>query len=333
MTPIALYKGYSAGQYSYQNFSSAGLKLSVPLDWNQSQKPQSIDEIAQYLSPVQNQLDSFRENFAISHGRYVNNVTAPEVSSAKLTVLKGLGHFQLVERDDRFKIDGIPASKLVYSFSENRNEYMAMQAILTMGSSYLAFTYTAELGKYAEYLPTIVKILNSMKIDPEPLTRPITFISLDDKENGIIFKYPSNWTEASKSYLSSIFTIYAPLDHLGDVYFDNVRIYADTLKPNSTNLTAEDHLKEIVNSFKNTLKNFTVLQTQNLNLTGIPSYSITYSFNDTGGTAHQIQWISSIKEDKVYDIIYDSTKSTFNLYSPVLQEMMSSFKFKGSNPM
>ena len=55
-------------------------------------------------------------------------------------------------------------------YSSNRNQYMSTQVGLIVGSAYLTFTYNAELGKYAEYIPTIEKILTSVKVNDSALT-------------------------------------------------------------------------------------------------------------------------------------------------------------------
>lgn len=169
---------------------------------------------------------------------------------------------------------------------------MALQVALILGPSYLTFTYNSELGKFAEYLPTIENILSSIKIngslpDQGSLQQNSTYLYFNDDLNGIALNYPSDWTIVRDHYLSSIFAIYAPLNGSADYYYDNIRINVQNFsQPSIMKLTSNDHLTGLQNYFKNALKNFKLLQEQNLTISGIPSYSITYSFTGNDMIEH-----------------------------------------------
>lgn len=169
LTPIAIYKRYKASAYVSHNYPSIGLIISIPSDWNSSNSFQSINEISTFRSPIQSDSDRFQENIIIKKGRYIKNLTLAEFSSATVAGLQRLEDFELIENSFDATISGINASKIVYSYTENKIPYMGMQLGVVLGPSYLTFTYNTELGKYAEYLPTINEILSSVEIVPKIL--------------------------------------------------------------------------------------------------------------------------------------------------------------------
>jgi hypothetical protein len=331
VTPIAIYKRYSAGSMQSHYYPAIGLNISVPNDWNLSQTTQSINEVATYLSPKQNPFDRFQENLMIKEGRYLQNVTPSRFMNTTLEGLKGLSHFRMIEREDNFTVSGLPANKIVYSYDQNRYPYMAMQLSAFAGPAYLTFTYNTELGKYAEYLPVIENTIASVKIDPHFLFPPIqnsTSVAFGDKSTGVSVQYPQNWTRAFDHYLTSIFAIYAPLQNASDTYYDNIRIMTQDIRnPGQSNFTVQKHITDLENYFKASLKNFHLLQNERTSLSATPAYGITYSFTSNDMMKHKLQRIVSLKDNKVYTIIYDSTENSFDRYLPIFKELLTSFKF------
>jgi hypothetical protein len=329
LTRVVVYKRYEPSPYVSRNYPSIGLNISIPSDWNLSKTSQSINEISTHLSPIQSESDRFQENIVIQEGKYFNNLTLSEFSSTIVDGLQRLEDFQLIENLVDYTISGNPASKIVYSYSWNRIPYTTMVVGLVLGSSYLTFTYNAELGRYAEYLPTIEKILSSIKIDPTILaqkTQNSTLVSFEDEINGISLEYPTNWMKGSNNYLSSILTIFAPLDNRTDFYYDNIRINVDFSNETQANVTAKDQIIEFEKSFNSTIFNFKTLEKQELTVSDNPSYSITYSFTGDDGAEHKLQRIASIKDNKVYTMTYDSVSDTFDKYLPVLNQLLSSMQ-------
>ena len=329
LTPVAIYKRYKASAYVPHNYSSTGLNISIPSDWNSSTSSQSINEISTFRSPIQSDSDRFHENIVIKEGRYTKNLTLSDFSSATVAGLQGLEDFKLIENSFDSTISGVPANKIAYSYTENKIPYMGMQLSTVLGSSYLTFTYNAERGRYAEYLPTINEILSSVKIVPKILDQNknnSTLIAFKNETEGIALEYPANWNKGPFNYLSSIFTIYAPLNNLTDFYYDNIRINVDARNETLTNVTAKDKVEEYEKTFNNTLLNFRTLQKQESTISGNPSYGITFIFTGNDGEEHKLQRIVTIKDDKIYTIIYDSLSDTFDLYSPVLNQLLSSLE-------
>jgi hypothetical protein len=331
VTPIAIYKRYSAGSMQSHYYPTIGLNISVPNDWNLSQTTQSINEVATYFSPKQNPFDRFQENLMIKEGRYLQNVTPSRFMNTTLEGLKGLSHFRVIEREDNLNISGLLANKIVYSYDQNRHQYMAMQLSVFAGPAYLTFTYNTELGKYAEYLPVIQKTIASVKIDSRllfPQTQNSTSVAFVDKSTGVSVQYPQNWTRAFDHYLTSIFAIYAPLQNASDTYYDNIRIMTQDIRnPGESNFTVQKHITGLENYFKANLKNFHLLQNESTSLSASPAYSIAYSFTGNDIMKHKLQRIVSLKDSTIYTIIYDSTENSFDRYLHIFKELLTSFKF------
>jgi hypothetical protein len=325
LVQFPLYKRYSSGVLVSYYYPSVGLNISIPRDWIRSPNIESINEIATYNAPVQGQSDKFRENLVIKKGRYQSNLSSSMYSNATLAGLEKLPKFQLQERNDEFKLGGFQANKFRYSYSSNRNQYMSMQVSLIVGNTYLTFAYNAELGMYAEYIPTIEKILSSVKINDSALTeipenKTIDFV---DKTNGISAKYPSNWMKADGNYLGSIVTFITPLESPSDFYYDNIRIYSKQI--NQTNTSLENIVKDVEIKFDKTLKDFKVLSRLNDTVSNSHALSIIYTFSGNDGYQHNIlRSTFLINPTKIYYVIYDSTSDTFDKYLPGVRQVLAS---------
>jgi hypothetical protein len=82
---------------------------------------------------------------------------------------------------------------------------------------------------------------------------------------GIALHYPANWTRGSYNYLSSILTIYGPLNNLTDFYFDNIRINVDVKNGTLVDVTAANMIEEYEEAFNNTLNNFKTFNETRIN--------------------------------------------------------------------
>ena len=61
-------------------------------------------------------------------------------------------------------------------------------------------------------------------------------------------------------------------------------------------------------------------------ISGNPSYGITFMFTGNSEEEHQIQRIVTIKDNKIYTIIYDSLRDTFYVNLPVVNQLLTSLK-------
>jgi hypothetical protein len=322
-----LYQRYSSGALVSHYFPSVGLNISIPSDWIRSPKIQSINEIAMYNAPFQGQSDKFSENLVIKKGRYENNLSSTAYSNATLVGLEKLPKFQLQERDDEFALGDFQANKFRYSYSSNRQQYMSMQVGLIAGSAYITLTYNAELGRYAEYVPTIDKILSSVKINESILSEipEIDTIVFVDKPRGISVKYPSDWIKADGDYLGSIVTLLAPLEGPSDFYFDNIRIYSGKISQTNSTTSLKSIVKDVELKFEKTLRDFKVLGTMNDSVSNSPALSINYTFTGNDGYYHKIlRSTFLLKSTQLYYVIYDSTNDSFEKYLPSVRRVLAS---------
>jgi hypothetical protein len=204
---------------------------------------------------------------------------------------------------------------------------MSMQVGLIVGSAYITLTYNAELGRYAEYVPTIDKILSSVKINESILSEipendTIVFV---DKPRGISVKYPSDWIKADGDYLGSIVTLLAPLEGPSDFYFDNIRIYSGKISQTNSTTSLKSIVKDVELKFEKTLRDFKVLGTMNDSVSNSPALSINYTFTGNDGYYHKIlRSTFLLKSTQLYYVIYDSTNDTFEKYLPSVRRVLAS---------
>ena len=143
-------------------------------------------------------------------------------------------------------------------------------------------------------------------------------------------KYPSNWIKTKEGFLSSLLTIYAPLDDISDRYYDNIRIkISNVTLQNITSLS--QFIKERDNSLIS-LDGYKVIINGNTTLSGNPVTKLVFTFSDSDGQeSHKIERITSIIGNKIYEIFLDSTPEKFDTYIPIMDEVVSSLKIAGSN--
>ena len=105
-------------------------------------------------------------------------------------------------------------------------------------------------------------------------------IEYKDSENNLTLKYPSNWIAAQKGYLSSVLTIYAPLDDISDQYYDNIKVYVNNVT--LQNVTLSQLMEERENYLK-TLDDFKVISNSNTTVSGNPAGKLIYTFTAKNG--------------------------------------------------
>ena len=175
----------------------------------------------------------------------------------------------------------------------------------------------------SEYIPTIEKILTSVKLNDSALTEipENKTIALVNNTIGISVKYPSSWMRADGDYLDSIVTLLAPLESPLDFYYDNIRIYSRQV--NQTNFTSlENMVKDVDAKFDKTLKDFKVLSRTNETVSNSNALTIVYTF--TGNDSYQHKILRSTfmpKPTHIYYMIYDSTIDTFDKYLPFVKQV------------
>jgi hypothetical protein len=322
---VAARDKYMPSSFVTHDFPSFGLQISIPSDWNKSSTPQFIDEIATFLSPLQPP-DNYHENLAIAGRIYSSPVSVGQLLNASLKSIEKLNKVQVKETATDFMLGGHPSYRLVYSFEVDNTQYWAMNVGILSNSSSLTLIYRAQMGQYAEFVPVVEKILDSVmltSINPNEQLQNRRPIEYKDSEHNLTFRYPSNWIAAEQGYLSSVLTIFAPLDDISDRYYDNIRIHVNNAT--SQNMTLPHLMKQRENYLK-TLDDLKIVSNGNTTVSGNPAGKLVYIFTpDSGQETHKGEMVSSAVGNKSFDILLETTPEKFDAYSPVMNDVVSSF--------
>ena len=137
-------------------------------------------------------------------------------------------------------------------------------------------------------------------------------------------QYPDGWDiiiqNTSKSTFSLRFN--SPLENDTDSFHENVRLVIGTV---SNNTALSNFTSAILTSYLESYPDLEVIGLSSTNLTSsaIPAYKLVASRTQDGTNFMQIL---AIKEDKVYSLIYNSEKSRYSTYLPIIEEMINSFE-------
>jgi PsbP-like protein len=137
-------------------------------------------------------------------------------------------------------------------------------------------------------------------------------------------QYPDGWEIIIQNTSNSTFSLRfnSPLENDTDSFHENVRLVIGTV---SNNTALSNFTSAILTSYLESYPDLEVIGLSSTNLTSsaIPAYKLVASRTQDGTNFMQIL---AIKEDKVYSIIYNSEKSRYSTYLPIIEEMINSFE-------
>ena len=147
-----------------------GFKIEYPADWEKIEFSGDIEEahrkiIVNFVSPLEGASDTFREYLIIERGIVASQ---PRLSfqyaiNSYLASLKSLPNFKLVESNS-FSVADSPAQKLVYSYSNPEvGLTKTMDVLITKNEKLYLLSFNSDALKYNVYLPTILKMINSLQ--------------------------------------------------------------------------------------------------------------------------------------------------------------------------
>jgi eukaryotic-like serine/threonine-protein kinase len=142
---------------TYEN-STEGIKIDYPEGWT---------AIRQYglafLSPKENDSDTFREGLVVARGSIVNESIDKLADRVLKFYNSSLIDFRLNESKGT-TIHGNPARSLIYTFTIPDNGTIKALDLGTRENNRVhVFRYTAQESKFDSYLPTIERMIDSYK--------------------------------------------------------------------------------------------------------------------------------------------------------------------------
>jgi eukaryotic-like serine/threonine-protein kinase len=141
---------------TYDN-STQGIKIDYPKGWT------VIEQGLAFLSPKENDSDTFREGLRVTGGSVVNETIDKLADSVLRFYNSTMKNFHLVESKDVI-FHGNPAHALIYTFSIPGNGTLKAMDFGTIESNIIhVFQYLAQENKFDSYLPTIQRMIDSFK--------------------------------------------------------------------------------------------------------------------------------------------------------------------------
>ena len=141
---------------TYDN-STQGIKIDYPKGWT------VIEQGLAFLSPKENDSDTFREGLRVTGGSVVNETIDKLADSVLRFYNSTMKDFHLVESKDAI-FHGNPAHVLIYTLSIPGNGTLKAMDFGTIESNIIhVFQYLAQENKFDSYLPTIQRMIDSFK--------------------------------------------------------------------------------------------------------------------------------------------------------------------------
>lgn len=155
-------KQQTSNLISYNN-SAQKLRIQYPRTW--TKKEQSAGALVVFLSPKENSSDKFQESL----GLVVRNLPVQILSLDQMTELtlqhlkRSITDFNLVSSNSINLANG-PARQIVYTGKREGVNVKCMLVSTLKDNRMYVIVYTAETGKYPNFLSTVQQMLNSFRI-------------------------------------------------------------------------------------------------------------------------------------------------------------------------
>jgi eukaryotic-like serine/threonine-protein kinase len=146
-----------------------GFKIQYPSDWEKIEFS-DVQEgnrkiIVNFISPLGNPSDTFREYFIIERGLVkVSTRSLDSSTNTYITSLKSLPNFKLIE-SQALSLANNPAEKLVYSFSNPQvGVTKVMDTLIIKHDKLFLLSFNSDAATFNNYLPVIQKMLDSLSL-------------------------------------------------------------------------------------------------------------------------------------------------------------------------
>lgn len=150
----------------YMNFEQ-GIRMNYPADWMKGEQPSPAGFVVFFASPPEGPGDLFRENVNLVVERTPVPMSTEQYARA---CLQGMAQspIQFLEQGP-VTLGGRSAYRMVYTGPIQGANMMPLsgkflQFLLAANSKGYVLTYTAEMQKYAKFLPLAEQIVHSFQI-------------------------------------------------------------------------------------------------------------------------------------------------------------------------
>jgi hypothetical protein len=144
------------------------------------------------------------------------------------------------------------------------------------------------------------------------------FVTCELPAYGIKIEYPSYWFKCERGLSPPIVVGFrSPKEHPSDTFSETVVIAL----VNAQNMKLEQFMEANIIDFKNKRRDFLIVESVENVLAGQDAQKIVYDSNEK-----RIMIVATMREEKVYEIIYIAEPTKYDNYLPIVQKMIDSFE-------
>jgi hypothetical protein len=147
---------------TYEDIAT-GISIQFPSNW---EKSVNLDNFVTFRAPPETDTRVYPAALGLKiQDLPSQNVSLQEVTKVQMSDLKAGSQNLKVSESTSTTLAGKPAHKVVFSATDNNQvERKAMQLWTVIDNKAILITYKAQPDKYSNYLPTIEKMIDSLRV-------------------------------------------------------------------------------------------------------------------------------------------------------------------------
>jgi hypothetical protein len=147
---------------TYEDIAT-GISIQFPSNW---EKSVNLDNFVTFRAPPETDTRVYPAALGLKiQDLSSQNVSLQEVTKVQMSDLKAASQDLKVSESTSTTLAGKPAHKVVFSATDNNQvERKAMQLWTVIDDKAILITYKAQPDKYSNYLPTIEKMITSLRV-------------------------------------------------------------------------------------------------------------------------------------------------------------------------
>ena len=208
----------------------------------------------------------------------------------------------------------------MYTYTDkDRGEIKVQKIAIEINNTVYTITYFAQGARYNNYLPTVERMIDSLKI--------ISMLPHEDFDIGMKIEYPSNWNKIEEPIIPPTIYEYVPSITFSPKQSSNViRIFSYI--PYSDNSLSRE-ANRTIDRYGSSYPDFKLVGTKQLiNLTSsfIPSYMFNYSYTDSYSDKKMktTEILTNLTNNRIFSISYSAEEEEFSRVLPTLSMMLGS---------
>jgi hypothetical protein len=147
---------------TYEDIAT-GISIQFPSNW---EKSVNLDNFVTFRAPPETDTRVYPAALGLKiQDLSSQNVSLQEVTKVQMSDLKAASQDLKVSESTSTTLAGKPAHKVVFSATDNNQvERKAMQLWTVIDDKAILITYKAQPDKYSNYLPTVEKMITSLRV-------------------------------------------------------------------------------------------------------------------------------------------------------------------------